>query len=69
MGGRQIRGLIADIEGVEEDAEAAPEPGQDMVMLPIPMPTYKAMSDAAAKKNMTMAQLVARAFSIALQED
>jgi len=64
-----IRAVVADIDNLEAEAEAAPEPGEDWIMIPCPTPTYKALSDAAARKNMTVAQLFARSIAIAIEED
>lgn len=64
-----IKAIAADIDNLEAEAEAAPEPGEDWIMIPFPIPTYKALSDAAARKNMTVAQLFARAIALALEED
>lgn len=64
-----VRSVVAEIDEVEAEAEAAPEPGIDMIMLPIPVPVYKALSDAAAKKNLTVAQLLAKAIGQAIEED
>lgn len=61
--------IVADIDKIEAEAETAPEVGTDVVPLLIPVPTYKAISDAAARKNMTVAQLLSRAFTIAIEED
>lgn len=61
--------VVSDIDEIEAEAEAAPEPGLDMIMVGIPTPTYKALSDAAAKKGMTAAQLISRAFTIAIEEE
>lgn len=64
-----IKAVAVDIDTLEAEAEVAPEPGEDWIMIPIPMPAYKALSDAAARKNMTVAQLFARAIALALEED
>ena len=64
-----IRAVAADIDTLEAEAEQAPEPGQDWIPLVLPTPVYKALSDAAARKNMTVAQLFARAIAIAIEED
>lgn len=64
-----IRPIVADIDTLEAEAEQAPEPGEDWIMLPVPNPVYKALSDAAATKGMTVAQLLARAITIAIEED
>lgn len=64
-----IKAVAADIDNLEAEAEAAPEPGEDWIMIPFPTPVYKALSDAAARKNMTVAQLFARAIALALEED
>lgn len=64
-----VRSVVADIDEVEAEAEAALEPGMDMIMIPMPVPVYKALSDAAARKNMTVAQLLAKAIGQAIEED
>jgi len=64
-----VRPIVADIDQIEAEAEAAPEPGIDMIMIPMPVPVYRAISDAAAKKNMTVAQLLAKAIELAIEED
>jgi len=64
-----IRAVAADIDQIEAEAEQAPEPGADWIMIPLPMEAYKALSDAAARKNMTVAQLFAKAIAIAIRED
>jgi len=64
-----VEPILVDIDEIEAEAEMAPEPGMDMIIIPFPVPTYKALSDAAAKKGMTVAQLFARAIAIAIQED
>lgn len=69
MSNRPIQALIEDIDRVEAEQEAALEPGSEMIMLPIPMETYRALSDAAAKKNMTVAEVISKAFSLAVQGD
>lgn len=63
-----VRSLIPDIDEIEAEAQQAPEPGEDWIMIPIPNQVYKALSDAAARKNMTVAQLLARAIGIAIEE-
>ena len=60
--------LIVDVDRIEEEMEKAPEPGEDIIILPIPIPLYKKLSDAAALRNMTIAQLLARAIAIAVEE-
>jgi hypothetical protein len=62
-----IRALVADIDRVEAEREAAPEPGIGMIMFAIPAPTYRALSDAAARQQLTVAQLVSKAFKIAIE--
>jgi predicted DNA-binding ribbon-helix-helix protein len=61
--------LVPDIDTIEAEAEAAPEPGVDVIPLPLPVPVYKALSDAAARKNMTVAQLLAKAIALAIKEN
>jgi len=63
-----VKSLVADIEEVDDVFEGTPELGNDVIMWAIPMPTYKAISDAAARKNMTVAELVSRALAIAIEE-
>jgi len=64
-----IRPVASHIDEIEAEADAAPEPGEDWIMLPFPSPVYKALSDAAAKKNMTVAQLLARAITLVIEEE
>lgn len=64
-----IRAVAPDIDILEAEANQAPRPGEDMIILPLPIPVYKALSDAAAKKNMTVAKLLARAITLAIEED
>ncbi len=66
--GEPIKSVIPNIDELERERDEAPEPFKDVVMIPIPMPTWKALSDIAAKKNMTAAQLISRAFTIAIEE-
>jgi len=60
--------ILADIDKMEQAAEQAPEPGEDVIFFPLPIPVYKALSDAAAKKNETVVQLLARAIALAIEE-
>jgi hypothetical protein len=64
-----IKPIVADIDQIEAEAAAAPEPGQDWIMLPVPTEVYRALSDAAARKNLTVAQLLAKAIGRAIEED
>jgi len=59
---------IPNIDEVNRAIDESPEPG-DLFFLPVPMPVYKALSDAAAKKNMNVAQLLARGIALAVEED
>ena len=68
MASSAIKSVIEGIDDLEEAAEAAPEPIGDVIPLMIPVPTYKALSDAAAKKNMTVAEVLSRAISAILRE-
>lgn len=61
--------IVADIDKIEAEARDAPEPGSDFIFLAIPNPVYKALSDAAAKKNLTVAKLLARGITLAIEED
>lgn len=65
---RPISALIPAIDEVERSFAAAPEPMEDVIMVGIPMPLYRALSDAAAKKNLSFAQMLARSFDLALGE-
>jgi len=65
---KPVRALISAIEEFEADEARASDPMTDVVLLGIPMQTYKAMSDAAAKKNLTIPQLLSMAFDAALRE-
>lgn len=58
---------IANIDELEAAEAKRPEPFTDIVMLGIPMPTYKALSDAAARRNMTVAELMSLAFNTVLE--
>lgn len=66
--GKPITALISDIEEHERRQAAEPEPMTDIYMVGVPMPMYKALSDAAAKRNMTFAQLLSHALTSALEE-
>ena len=58
---------VEDID--EAEHEELVQPFGNIYMLALPMPVYVALSDAAAKKGLTVAQLLSQAFSIALKED
>lgn len=47
----------------EDPTEEAPKGYAPVYFIGIPGPAYKAISDAAAKRNMTIAQLVSNALS------
>jgi hypothetical protein len=64
-----LRAVVPDIDKVEAEQEARPEPGIGMVMIAIPEPTYRALSDAAAKQQLTVAQLLSKAFKKAIEGD
>lgn len=61
--------ILPHIDEIEAEAEEAPEPGQDWIMIPVPNEVYRAISNAAARKNLTVAQLLAKAIGIAIEED
>jgi hypothetical protein len=61
-----IRHVVPDIDQEEKIRE--PEPFTDVYLLAVPMPTYKALSDAAAKRNMTVAKLITLAFNKVLED-
>jgi hypothetical protein len=62
------RPFVSDIGGIEREAEERPQEVIEMVPFQIPMPTYKALSDAAARKGMTVAQLLGKALTWAIEE-
>lgn len=64
-----IKAVASDIDTLEAEWAQAPKPGEDLIILPLPTPVYKALSDAAAKKNLTVAKLLARAITLAIEED
>lgn len=63
-----IKSVVPAIDELEAEDEAFPQPELDVILLSVPVPTYVALSDLAAKKNMTVAQLITRAFNLVLQE-
>jgi predicted DNA-binding ribbon-helix-helix protein len=58
---------IEDVDA--EEREVSVQPFGNIYMIALPMPVYTALSDAAAKKGLTVAQLLSKAFSMALKED
>jgi hypothetical protein len=55
---------MARVTPIPEDAPAeTPKGYAPAYFIVVPGPTYKELSDAAAKRNMTLAQLVSNAFS------
>lgn len=54
---------------IPTDDPEAPASAAPLYFLTIPEPAYKALSDAAAKKNLTLAQLVAQAISEYLKNE
>ena len=63
-----IKGAVPDIEGIEQDAENAPEAFGDVIPLMIPAPTYAALSRVAAVQNKTVAELIAYALERVITE-
>lgn len=63
------RPILSHIDEIEAEANEAPEPGEDWIMIPVPTEVYRALSDAAARKSMTVAQLLARAIGRAIEEE
>lgn len=57
--------LLADLSPSEE----APPGAAPVYFLAVPEQAYKALSDAAAKKNLTLAQLLSEAVSAYLKND
>ena len=47
----------------DRSEEQAPKEYAPAYFIMVPGPTYKAISDAAAKRNLTLAQLVSNAFT------
>lgn len=56
-----IRGVIPAIDEYEKDEEDAPEAFGDVIPLMIPAPTYKALSDAAARQGKRVVDVIAEA--------
>lgn len=65
--GTHAKSVIGHIDQVEAEQDNN-QPFADVLMLPIPMPTYRALSDAAAKRGMSVASLIALGFKKALEE-
>lgn len=65
---KPIAALLPAIDEAEKAMSDAPEPMQEVVMIGIPMPLYKALSDAAAVRNLSFAQILARAFDSVLEK-
>jgi hypothetical protein len=63
-----IKALIADVESFDRQQNEDSQPGKDYIPLLVPMPTYRALSDAAARRGWTVSQLLGYAFKIALEE-
>lgn len=61
--------IVPFVDEVEREAEEQPEAFGDVIPLMIPMPTYRALSDAAAAQNMTVAQLITEAFNHVLGKE
>jgi len=62
-----VKAVFANVD--EQEAELQGNvPMQDIYFLPIPMATYRALSNAAAKRNLTFAQLISVAFDVALEK-
>jgi hypothetical protein len=57
------------VEAAEDLDTTGLQPFVDMVLITIPMATYKQISDLAAKKNMTVAQALNRAITAFLKDD
>lgn len=61
-----VKAVVPNVD--EQEAEQRGGiPMQDVYFLPIPMQTYRALANEAAKRNLTFAQLVSRAFDRALE--
>jgi predicted HicB family RNase H-like nuclease len=65
--GAQPKAVIGRIDQEEAESEGN-KAFTDVLMLPIPMPTYKALSDAAARRGMSVAALISLGFKRALEE-
>lgn len=61
-----VKSVIGEIDKLE--AEPPSEPFEDVLFLPLPMPLYKALSEAASKKGIRVSDLIARGFQKALEE-
>lgn len=64
--GTPVKSVIGEIDHVEE-AESRSRPFEDVIMMPIPIPLYRALSEAASKRGIRVADLVALGFTKALE--
>jgi hypothetical protein len=58
--------VIGQIDQYEQEQDSS-KPFEDVILLPIPMPLYKALSDAASKRGYSVADLIALGFTRALE--
>lgn len=63
-----IKGAVPDIDELEAAEAAAPSAFEGVIPLMIPTPTYRALSDAAAKQNKTVAEVIVAAIGAVLGE-
>jgi hypothetical protein len=64
--GTPVKSVIGEIDRIEE-AESRSRPFEDVIMLPIPMPLYAALSNAASKRGVRVADLIALGLTKALE--
>lgn len=64
--GTPAKAVIGDIDRYESDQDSS-RPFEDVILLPIPIPLYTALSNAAAKKGMSVADLLALSITKALE--
>lgn len=69
MRSRAVSVAVANIDLLERSQASASDAFGDVVPVMIPMLTYKALSDAAARKRQTVAEVIAHALTIALEDD
>jgi hypothetical protein len=61
-----VRAAVPDIDRVEAEEDTLSGAVIGMVPLMIPEPAYRALSDAAARRQLTVAQLLSEAIAIAI---
>jgi len=62
-----VKAVVPFIDEQEAELKTG-NPMDDVYFLAVPMATYKALAREAAKRNLTFAQMVTKAFSRVLEE-